>query len=351
MSDSGWIKGTAVGLGILVLAAALAWPSIDNHIPKLKSIPEGTLAAPGCGYDEAVRAEAEAERQAQATEKSQSRGLGASKSDDARKAAEARKNTAKECEERARGWSDLSAQWQSARAASVTADLTRMQLIGTGLEVLILIAALIAATWAALETREANKIARDEYKAARDEANAEQGSLAEQLAIAKRSERAWMAVQIFRPIPMNAYFADDAKKDLRYQTVAIRCVWENTGKSPALCTSLYTAVRVLPINQEIPAFVDPHGGQFLTSCAPGRVKYSGDHQITPAEYESVRAHTHKLIVYSRIEYEVSNEPGVTKHSEATVEMLVNAIGREQDEHGVMKDRFADRVRGTQQSYT
>jgi len=162
MSKRHWFAGIAAGL---VLGAVAVGPALVTSIPVLDSLPQQTLAAPNCRYDEAVRAEHEAYRQAEAANKIPDTGLGAGEGRSAYETAQRGTEQAKECEERARAWSDLWAQWQSARAASVTSDLAQWHLYGLGLEVLVLVAALGAASWAAWETRQANRIAKENGEA------------------------------------------------------------------------------------------------------------------------------------------------------------------------------------------
>lgn len=125
---------------------------------------ERAADAPECGYVEADKAYHGAAQQYRDAEQSGAKKSALEKLLGAIEAAEKRRESAAQCEDRAHTWSDLAAQQQGARAAISAAQTAQAQIIWTFVNTLALLAT-IAIGWRAII--EGRRISRAEIKESR----------------------------------------------------------------------------------------------------------------------------------------------------------------------------------------
>jgi hypothetical protein len=224
------------GLGIALLFTGCAQP--------LPELPEGTLSAPGCHYEEASRAAYEATEQYLRAQRARALERPLEEYLEAKETTEHKKQEARECETRAREWSELWAQWQSARAAANMARLSRAQIVWTIVEIVALLMTVGVGVWAILRAKaDGNRdfgLLREQVDEGRVESERQHERFRQQLAVAEASTEASLAA--------NKGFSESSKRELRAYIAAyevspkplkpgeaprVTIRLKNTGKTPA----------------------------------------------------------------------------------------------------------------------
>ncbi len=192
-----------LAIGGAVLALLLAACGGD-----LKPLSEGPSEATKCGYVEADKAAKQAREEYRKAERARAAKSLLEEIGRRKEAADERLEYAKECEARAREWSDLLAQQQSARAAVSSAQTAKALIPWTFLEILALFSTIGVGVWAIVENR---NVAKKSLDAARESFTLER--------------RAWM--RVVRIVPMGVQFRNGGV------TVNVVVRVKNVGLSPA----------------------------------------------------------------------------------------------------------------------
>ena len=193
---------------------------------------EGPLEASECHYVEASDAAQKADQEYQRAERSRAPKARRDQYEAAQKAAERRQEDAARCEQRAREWSDLRAQWQSAHAAVASAITARNQVFWTIVEIIALIVTIGVGITAIIITK---LVADQQIEAIRQEGAAAAARFQEEIGEARAAnaaakEAGQAQVRAYLQIRQAFVSIRDAEGDT---APLFRIIVANSGNSPA----------------------------------------------------------------------------------------------------------------------